>query len=201
MVRCRLMLFASFLACASMTAGAEEWQLARDQDGIRVYLASVPGSAYKAYRGVTTIRASLERLRHLQEDVQVSCGWIFQCQEQRMLKSQGAQSWVYARFSAPWPVAPRDSILHVTTQVAADGTVTRQLQALPDYLPVEKGWVRIARVDGFWTLRPMAAGLVEVVYQAHTEPGGSVPSWLANSFVLDAPFQTLQAYRALAERR
>ena len=36
---------------------------------------------------------------------------------------------------------------------------------------------------------------MEVTYEVHTEPGGSVPSWLANSFVVDAPLQTLRGLR------
>lgn len=201
MNRFRQALVACVLSCTALFAGAEDWQLVKDEAGIQVYLATVPGSSYKAYRGVTTIKAPIERLRRLQEDVVASCRWIFQCQAQKMLKSVGAQSWVYSRFSPPWPVAPRDSVLQITTSLAADGTLTRRIQALPEYLPVVDGWVRVSRVDGYWTLRPRADGLVEVLYQAHTEPGGSVPSWLANSFVVDAPFETLRAYRALAQER
>lgn len=195
------MLFAAALSCASVASRAQDWQLVKDEEGIQVYLATVPGSSYKAYRGVTTIRASIERLRSLQEDVPASCRWIFQCQEQKMLKFEGAQSWMYSRFSMPWPVTPRDSVLHITTSVTAGGALLRRIQALPDYLPVADGLVRVSRVDGYWSLQPKAGGVVEVVYQAHTEPGGSVPSWLANRFVIDAPFETLQAYRTLAERR
>ena len=40
-----------------------------------------------------------------------------------------------------------------------------------------------------------------MTYEVHTEPGGSVPSWLANSFVVDAPLQTLQGLRAKVEKR
>lgn len=179
---------------------AEDWQLAKDEAGIKVYLSSVSGSQYKAYRAVTTVNASIEKLLALQADVKGSCAWIYECQQQSMLKTVGAESWLYARFSAPWPVEARDSVLHVATTTAADGTVTRLLHALPEYLPEEKDFVRVTRVDGFWTLQPKAAGKVEVVYQAHMEPGGSVPSWLANSFVVDAPFDTLQAFRQAAEK-
>ena len=48
---------------------------------------------------------------------------------------------------------------------------------------------------------PKGDNLTEVTYQVHTEPGGSVPSWLANSFVVDAPFNTLSGLRTLAEKR
>lgn len=200
MRRLKLMLLASALSCSAMATGAEDWKLVKDEDGIQVYLTTVPGSAYKAYRGVTTIKASLERLRSLQDDAIVSCRWIFQCRTQRILKSEGAQSWMYSQFNTPWLVSARDSVLHVTTSVSADGAVTRQIQALPDYLPKQDDLVRVSRVDGYWLLQPKSDGVVEVIYQAHTEPGGSVPSWLANSFVVDAPFETLKAYRTLAEK-
>lgn len=190
---------ATLLVSASVQA--EDWTLAKDEAGIQVFLSAVPGSPYKQYRAVTTVRADIATLRALQEDVQAACAWIYECEEQKLLKSAGAESWTYARFAMPWPVTPRDSVLHVTTSVAPDGTVTRLLEARPDYLPTEKGFVRVARIDGFWTLQVKGAGKVEVVYQVHTEPGGSVPSWLANSFVVDAPFNTLQAFRAAAEKR
>jgi hypothetical protein len=38
-----------------------------------------------------------------------------------------------------------------------------------------------------------------VTYQVHTEPGGSVPSMIANKFVVDAPFNTLKALKERAE--
>ena len=37
-------------------------------------------------------------------------------------------------------------------------------------------------------------------YQVHTEPGGSIPSMVANKFVVDAPFNTLKALKARAEK-
>ncbi|MGH8354737.1 MAG: START domain-containing protein, partial [Pseudomonas sp.] len=134
------------------TARAEDWQLVKDEEGIRVYLSPVPGSKYKAYRGVARIKADIATLRALQEDVSGSCAWIHECREQRLLKSEGAHSWTYSRFNTPWPVTPRDSVIHVTTQESADGSVTRILEGVPDYLPQEKGFVRVSKVEGLWKL-------------------------------------------------
>jgi hypothetical protein len=78
--------------------------------------------------------------------------------------------------------------------------VTRKLLEVPTYLPEEKGYVRVAQVEGFWKLVPKGADQTEVTYQVHTEPGGSVPSWLANKFVVEAPFNTLKALKAAAEK-
>lgn len=137
---------------------AEEWKLAKDEDGIKVYLSEVPGSRYKAYRGITTIKADIATLRALQEDVAGSCAWIHECREQKLLKLEGPQCWTYTRFNTPWPVTPRDSVLRVTSQLGADGSVTRILEGVPDYLPEAKGYVRVTQVGGLWKLVPKGGG-------------------------------------------
>lgn len=180
-------------------AQAEDWKQAKNEDGIKVDLSEVPDSDYKAYRGVTFIKAPLAKVRALQEDVVGACAWIHECKSQKLLKTEGDQSWTYTQFNTPWPVTPRDSILHVTTIEEADGSLRRNLEGVPKYLPEEKGFVRVAKVDGFWKLVPKEGG-TEVTYQVHTEPGGSVPSVVANKFVVDAPFNTLKALKEKAEK-
>lgn len=180
-------------------AHADDWKQAKNEDGIKVDLSEVAGSDYKAYRGVTLIKAPLAKVRALQEDVAGACAWIHECKSQKLLKTEGDQTWTYTQFNTPWPVTPRDSILHVTTTQDADGSLTRKLEGVPKYLPEEKGFVRVAKVEGFWKLQPKGND-TEVTYQVHTEPGGNVPSMVANKFVVDAPFNTLKALKAKAEK-
>ncbi|MCJ8205144.1 START domain-containing protein [Pseudomonas sp. RGM2987] len=185
---------------ATATAQAEDWQVAKEKDGIKVSLTEVPGSKYKAYRGVTVMKTTMEKLRALQEDVPGACAWIHECKSQKLLKHEGDKSWTYTQFNTPWPVTSRDSVLEVTTEQGADGSLTRHLKGVPTYLPEEKGFVRVTQVDGFWKFAPKGADQIEVTYQVHTEPGGDVPSWLANKFVVDAPFNTLKELKERAEK-
>lgn len=194
------LLAAGTALCIASAVHAEDWRLAKDEDGIKVYLSEVAGSPYKAYRGVTLIKTDIGKLKALQEDVAASCAWIHECQAQRLLKHEGDKSWTYTRFNTPWPVTPRDSIIEVTTEQGVDGSFTRTLHGVPDYQPEEKGYVRVAEVEGHWTMTPKADGMVEVVYEAHSDPGGSVPSWLSNKFVVEAPFNTLKGMRDKAQQ-
>lgn len=194
------LLLSAVLMLGLAQAQAAEWRLVKDEGGIQVYLQRVAGSSYQAFRGVTRMRAEMPRLLALQEDVGAACAWIHACIEQKLLRQQGDLSWTYTRFYSPWPVKPRDSVLQIATRRGADGSVTRILRGVADYLPVQPGFVRVSKVEGQWILTPQEGGEVEVVYQLYSEPGGSVPSWLANSFVVDAPFNTLQALRQLAEQ-
>lgn len=184
----------------SAAAQAEDWQVAKDEGGIKVSLSEVPGSKYKAYRGETVINASVAKLRALQEDVAAACAWIHECKLQKVLKVEGDNAWTYSQFNTPWPVTPRDSVLKITTQQGADGSLLRKLEEEPGFIPEEKGFVRVSQVDGYWKFVPQGANKTQVTYQVHTEPGGSVPSWLANKFVVDAPFNTLKALKERAEK-
>ena len=181
------------------SAHAEDWKVAKNEDGIKVSLSEVAGSDYKAYQGVTLMKTTMAKLRALQEDVPGACAWIHECKMQKLLKHQGDQSWTYTQFNTPWPVTPRDSVMHVTTTQGADGSLTRKLESVPTYMPEEKGFVRVAKVEGFWKFVPKG-DQIEVIYQVHTEPGGSVPSMVANKFVVDAPFNTLKALKERAEK-
>lgn len=199
MLRMTLLTAAVMGVCG--TALAEDWQLAKDEDGIKVYLSSVPGSKYKAYRGVVDIKADVATLQALQEDVKGSCKWLHACAEMRLLKSENGNTWTYSKINMPWPVTGRDVVIHVTSEKTADGGLVRHMKAEPTFIPEEKGEVRVPELVGEWRLVPKGAGVTEVTYQVQTEPGGSIPSWLANSFVVDAPLNTLKGLRAVAEKR
>jgi hypothetical protein len=184
----------------SAAAQAEDWKVVKDEDGIRISLAPVAKSEYKAYRGETLINASIAKLRSLQEDVAAACKWIHECKLQKVLKQEGGKVWTYSQFNTPWPVTPRDSVILVTTEEGADGSLTRNLQEQPNFIPEEKGFIRVSEVEGYWKFVPQGPGKTQVIYQVHTEPGGSVPSWLANKFVVDAPYKTLKALKERAEQ-
>lgn len=198
----RLALVLLLLCAAGGALSAQEsWRLSREEDGIRVYLSPVPGSAYQSYRGVVDIRANVQTLADLQENLRVACKWLYSCAELRLLKASGDDVYLYMRTQLPWPTRPRDLVLRVTTERTADGGLLRHIQAVPDYLPPVPGQIRVPMLAGIWQLAPLPDGRTRVTYQMRAEPGGSVPSWLANSFVVDAPLDTLRTLRAVAERQ
>lgn len=196
----RMTLLATAVMGFAGTALAEDWKLEKEDDGVTVFLSPVAGSKYKAYRGVVDIKADVAKINALQEDVAGSCKWIHACAEMRLLKTEGDNSWTYSKIDMPWPVTGRDVVIHVTTEKTADGGLIRHLKAEPTYIPEEKGEIRVPKLIGEWKLVPKGAGVTEVTYQVQTEPGGSIPSWLANSFVVDAPMNTLKGLRSAAEK-
>ena len=65
----RMAVLCGFTVLFAATAQAEDWQVAKDEDGIKVSLSEIAGSKYKAYRGVALIKAPVAKIQALQEDV------------------------------------------------------------------------------------------------------------------------------------
>jgi hypothetical protein len=180
---------------------AEEWKLARDEDGIKVYLNSAPGSQYQSFRGVARIKADVQTLSYLQENLTIACKWLYACADMRLLKVDGDSTFVYLTTALPWPAATRDMVLKVQTEQGDDGSVLRHLSAVNDMEPTVPGMIRVEQLQGIWQMVPKGERETEVTYQLQAEPAGDIPSWLANRFVIDAPMVTLKTLRAVAERQ
>jgi hypothetical protein len=187
------------LCCASATA--EDWKLAKDEDGVKVYLNRSPTSQYQSFRGVALIKADVPTLSHLQENLTIACKWLYACDDMRLLKVDGDSTFVYLTTALPWPANTRDMVLKVQTEQADDGSVIRHLSAVNGMEPVVPGMIRVEQLQGVWQMVPKGERETEVTYQLQAEPAGDIPSWLANRFVIDAPMVTLKTLRAVAERQ
>jgi hypothetical protein len=182
-------------------AQADAWHLAKDEDGIQVYLDAVAGSQYQRFRGVTLIKADVPTLSDLQENLRVACKWLYGCASMRLLDVEGDSTWVYLTTELPWPASPRDIVIRVQTERTDDGGLIRHLSAVAGKVERQPGLIRVRQLKGLWTLIPKGEQLTEVTYQLEAEPAGDIPSWLANQFVIDAPMVSLRTLRAVAERQ
>ncbi len=187
-----------FFSLLGLLPAQSDWSLAKEADGIRVYTRSVPGSGLKAFRGeVTLTGASLKAVLNTILDVEQFPKLSPRTASARLVKAvSDREHYIYAVTDAPWPVRDRDGIYHFRAEDTADGAVIVRMEARPDFLPHESGLVRIPRSEGFWQLQRRPDGRLRILYQNHTDPGGSIPAWLANSSVVNIPFKTLQNLKA-----
>ena len=178
------------------------WELEKDKEGIKVYTRVVKGSAFREYRAVMTISASLSSLVALVEDITECHSWIHTCKEGKLLKRVSpVESYTYTVNHAPWPVSDRDAVVHNTiSQDPESRVVTIRIRGVPDHVPEKTGLVRVKKIKGCWRFAYTEKGLVEVLYQVHSEPGGNIPSWLVNSIVLSQPFYTLRNMRKMVRK-
>ncbi|WP_097458777.1 START domain-containing protein [Mangrovitalea sediminis] len=189
------LLLSALLALHSLAASA--WDLAKKNDGIEVYTELPKGSEFKAFYAITHVHASLHQLVAMQLHLDSQPDWIQDCKKSELVKRvSDREFYVYYVTHAPWPVDDRDYVLHsVIDQDPKSLVVTVNFQGVDNVLARTQSCVRAAKVEGFWRFTPEPGHQVKVEYQVHADPSGDVPAWLANSFVVDQPFQTLEKLR------
>jgi len=171
-----------------------EWKLRKDKSGIEIYTRSVEGSSFKEFKGITVIHdINLTEVLDVILDIKNYESLFPDCINPKILKQEG--QWYdihYLQTKGPFPVKDRDSVFEQKVEIDNNGKHARiSLKPLPDYIPENKEMVRIRKGAGYWDLEADDNGNVKVIYQFHGEPGGEIPSWLANSFVVSHPFITL----------
>lgn len=185
------------LLASHASLAQEGWSLAKESDGIKVYVREVPGSSLREFRGEVELKTGADSVVQTLKDAAAFRKWMPDVVVSDLLKSSGTEQYHYLENKAPWPVSPRDGVYRFTysrSGSAVAEVTTVKVEAVPDYVPQREGKVRVPRADGQWKLAPTAGG-VSVSYQIHASPGGAIPQWLADRAAVDTPFETLKALR------
>lgn len=172
-----------------------EWILKKEKNGIEIYTRNVEGSSFDEFKGITTIvKSSLKEVLAVITDVNNYATLYPDCMNSKLLKKEGEYYDIhYIQTKGPFTIKDRDSVFEQKTEVGKNGKYARvTLKPLPGYIAENKDMVRVREGSGFWELEEDDNGNVKVTYQYHGEPGGDIPSWLANSFVETHPLQTLK---------
>lgn len=187
-----LLLFLGLITLSSV-GHASIWQSqAVDSDEVKVWTKAIDNSDFKAFKGQVTINATVETVLAVVTDHNNYPHWYHKNKLTKKLKQiSETQALSYAITQTPWPVNNRDSVTISTQTHLADGSVKIDIEAVDDAYPEQAGLIRITQLNGFWKLEKITAQQTRVTLQISAEPGGEIPSWLANSMVIDMPFYTL----------
>lgn len=171
---------------------AQQWKLEKDKKGIQVYTRMSTNSPVKEYKAITTVTTTVEELNNLMKDHAGMKNWFVRCLEStRLKKISEDEYYVYFLNDAPWPVEDRDNITHIKFESKPNGTHWVYLTGKPDYIPKKANCVRIPTMSAHWIFEPLGNGQIKVTQQVLADLGGSVPAWLINMAIVDAPYETL----------
>lgn len=176
-------------------ASQYKWELKKQNSGISIYTSDVAGSEFKAFKGITTISAT-----HISEvvaplvDVPNAPRIFPDTKESKFLKKNNDGDFIqYQITEAPWPVDDREGIFEIKCVYnKTNNEVIINIKCIPYDYPVSHDVIRMTEGSGLWKIKEIKKGIFEVAYQYHANPAGKIPPWLANSFVVDNPFKTLQ---------
>ena len=153
------------------------------QYGFAVYTREKPGDDIKEVKAVGQVDAPPEKVFGIVSDYEHQVGNMPYIQDQAVFSRTAGEVVFWAVADFPM-VSRRDWVLKSKLEKNLPGGVCRvswQPTVVPDVPPPEEGVVRLKVNTGSWTFAPLDGGTRTLAtYQLLTDPGGSIPRFIAN---------------------
>jgi hypothetical protein len=153
------------------------------QYGLAVYTRETPGAAVKEVKAVGQIDAPPEKVFQVVTDYEHQVGNMPYVEDQAVFTRTDQECTLWALGNFPF-VSRRDWVVKAKLEKNLPGGVYRASWTptmVKDVPPPEDGVIRLAINTGSWTLEPLDGGKRTMgTYQLLTDPGGSIPKFIAN---------------------
>jgi len=175
---------------------ARERSRDRLENEVSISETAVEGSSYRAYRIETTMDVDVQTAADAAMQILITPSRAPENQARTLVRSIQGSYVVYTVIKVPF-VADRDVTVRVTqTRDEATGAWGLNWRATPTAGPPPvPGVVRITKSEGYWRFTPLVSGMTRVVYQNHTDVGGSIPGWLVQSLLRDEAIDQVETLR------
>lgn len=181
--------------CLLQQIKAQDWELRKEQSGVMVYTRSLPNSSFDEFKATLKLKdRTINEVLGILLDIENYDKLYPDCINPKLLKRFNKHHDIhYIEIKSPWPVQHRDAIYEMTTQIN-DSANNALIKMSPryDYIEPKENLKRIKKGSGYWELKVNEDTTMDVTYQFHGDPGGSIPAWLANSFVVSHPLKTME---------
>lgn len=178
----------------------DDWKLVKQKEGIRIYTAHQKESPILAYRIETTIKGDLKKVYHQVIDFEGNKKFLDTVEKIRILhRKPGEKVLVYMLFDLPWPFSDRDFINRMDMEVGRDTIVLRSSPAA-DLVDPKDGVVRIRKFSEKWLLVKQPGQATKLSLQGYADPGGSLPAWIINRFVVREPHALVEGIKDQVEK-
>lgn len=194
-----IVLIIGFISIINLSAQAD-WELKKEEDGIKVYLREVEGSKIQEYKAEAILVGKVSSYIAVMKDVNSYKELYEHTNEVKLLMENDTFHVHYLVTNTPWPVKDRDAVYSSTYSQHYDTKLVRiDMKIETGYVEPNDDYVRMEKATGYWLFYQIEPNRVEVVYQMHAEPGGSIPNWVINMFLVDTPLEDMKMLQERAQ--
>jgi hypothetical protein len=170
---------------------AEDWKLEKQKNNVSIY-SKQTDSGYKEILVRTIVEANPHNLIALFGDAAFSSQWIHNCIEVEILEEiSPTDRLVQSFFAAPWPIKDRDMVT-LSEITSTDNAVQIKISDRGDATPHHSEYVRMQNMYGLWEANTIENGISEITYTGGGNPGGNLPTFIANRELITSMFKTFQ---------
>jgi hypothetical protein len=179
-----------------MNSGSGEWELAKEENGVKVYTMKVPGSYLLQIKAEMRAKYSLNHLiagliknstmqmckDHIPDciDLKVIEPWSDKTMSDTMMWTLGL----------PDPLTAREILIQsFVAQDPQTKVVTVDVIAVPNKIPRNDDRIRLSYMQNRWTYTPLPGGEVDIEFMQDIDMGGLMPDLLMNLAGVDETYK------------
>lgn len=176
-------------------SGSNEWELAREENGVKVWTMKSPGSTVLRVKSEVRINSNLGGMVKLLEDLD-SCAdsYCYDTLELRRIPSLPGHYGKYVRFKFDIPIPGFKTREYVLFAEHVQDPNTKQIEinimASPDMMPRDECCIRVTHLHNNWKLTPLPNNQLDIEFTQDTDLGG-MQYVLANIALKEGMFKVL----------
>ena len=184
------------IALISISAFSQsEWELKKDKDGIKVYLANSEDTKIKKFKVETFVKATPRAIAEAVVDIENNYKWFVNVEKAELLARINKDVFIFKQvINVPFPFQNREVVAMSSVNYLPNGVIRIDLNEKASYIPENDDYVRMPISRGYWILSPSEGG-TNVEYSFLADPAGDIPVWLANQFIVSSPLKTIKGLR------
>jgi len=166
--------------------------------GITVTRRETPGKNHLEFRGRGVINAPIVNIMSAIADPVSRKEWIEGCLEVKVLKQiNDKEAIFYYAQAAPWPLKDRDYIARSKFIVDEKRKwVHIKVRSIKFKGGPKRNRQRMPFLFAKWSLKPIKKGKASwVEFWVQADPGGIIPTWIANIVTKKVPYKTMMKLR------
>ena len=202
----RTFFFSLFSMLVATAASAEiplespDWHLDFDKNGIKIFTKDHQNSDFEAFKAETILNTSISNIMAVMATPGSCMEWVYGCKESWGFEEESFnRRYAYSVNDLPWPVKDRDYVLEINTSNDPEtGAIFMNMYAVDNKMPAKDDYVRVTVQETHYFFYELPDNKTKMIWLQHTEPAGSIPSWLVNALIVDIPYKSMKALEEVA---
>ncbi len=186
-----IFLFLMMATCLTELYAQDNWELATNEDGIKVYVGEVTNSDYYAFKAVMLVKTTETEIVKILKDVIKYPEWFAYSASTKLISQSVNEQFFFMETDYPWPYSNEcmnykmvfEKVNATKMTISIVGT-NRNMDC--DYI--------LNKASGYILLES-ESGNIKITYYFHSEPSQSIPTWLINPMIYKMPLETFKALK------
>lgn len=171
-----------------------DWKLEKDKNGIKVFTRKLDGYPVRQFSVETKVKGQIEDLDSLFRKIKNYPNWMADIEKVDEIKQLDKNTYqYYLILDSPFPSSNRDLMVEIKFLYPQKDILRLEIKDLKHLKDPQKGLVRIKNLEGFWQFEMMDNDSLLIKNQFISDPGGNIPNWVTNQFLIQNPFETTQS--------